>query len=56
MPDVLSLSTKYFLDIEMKKSARPDSIPNAFLWCYAEWITKYLLENFIASLQQQALS
>lgn len=43
------------LNIDPRKSAGPDGIPNEFLRRYAEWVSKYLLVIFRASLEQNSL-
>lgn len=40
------------LDLDVKKSEGPDNIPNLFLKRYAEWVAKFLIVIFNASLQQ----
>lgn len=39
------------LEIDPKKSCGPDSIPNAFLKRYAEWMSKFLLIIYVKSLK-----
>lgn len=43
------------LNVDTKKSAGPDGIPNEFLRRYAEWVSKYLLIIFSASLEQHSV-
>lgn len=43
------------LNIDPRKSAGPDGVPNEFLRSYAEWVLKYLLVIFRASLEQNSL-
>lgn len=41
--------------VDTKKSAGPDMIPNTFLKRYAEWVSKYLVIMFRASIEHAAL-
>lgn len=58
MPDIVLSEQGIFsllLDLDVKKSPGPDGIPNEFLKRYAEWVSKYLLIIFNASINQSQL-
>lgn len=58
MPDIVFTEEgilALLLNLDTKKSAGPDGIPNEFLKRYAEWVTKYLCIIFKASLDQHNL-
>lgn len=53
LPDITISEAGIFsalLSLDTKKSAGPDEIPNAFLFRYAEWCSKFLFTIFSESL------